>query len=82
MFDESKDKTVFEARNEETGLWFGLYSYNGGDPKVQIGPREVEKKDGSPMFVKAGRLTISEMDWVVVQYQTAQSETLKEAANG
>ena len=59
-FDPEKDKVLKTWRCEETGLIISINQYNEGQPKVQIGPRILMKKDGggerAPM--KAGRLTV------------------------
>ena len=59
-FDESKDKEVFKA--EKDGLLVSIRQYNGGEEKVQIGPRRVDTTEG-PKPRKAGRLTLAEFDW-------------------
>jgi hypothetical protein len=69
-FDEKKDKRILEVKNEETGLWLSLCSYDGGEPKVQIGPREIEKKNGETMYIKAGRLSLDEFEWAISIYAT------------
>ncbi len=64
-FDPEKDKVIKSWRCEETGLIISINQYNEGQPKVQIGPRILMKKDGgerSPM--KAGRLTVEDMLWL------------------
>ena len=62
----SKAKDVELAKWEIEGddnkvLEVSVYSYNGGEPKLQIGPRTYVKKDGSKAFGKAGRMTASEV---------------------
>ena len=65
-FDPEKDKVLKTWRCEETGLIISINQYNEGQPKVQIGPRILMKKDGSgerpPM--KAGRLTVEDVLWL------------------
>ena len=42
-----------------------IQRYNGGEAKVQIGPRILLKKDGSERApAKAGRLTIEDLLWL------------------
>ena len=51
-------------RCEETGLVISINQYGDGEPKVQIGPRILLKKDGSPRApVKAGRLSVEDLLW-------------------
>jgi hypothetical protein len=65
-FDSEKDKVLKTWRCEETGLIISINQYNEGQPKVQIGPRILMKKDGAgeraPM--KAGRLTVEDVLWL------------------
>jgi len=60
------------------GLKLGVYSYNGGDKKLQIGPRLYTKKDGSEGFNKVGRMTADELKALAVLgdeiYQVMVSE--------
>jgi len=44
-----------------TSLKFEVYSYNGGEPKFQIGPRTYKKKNGEVGYRKAGRMTALEL---------------------
>ena len=63
-FDPEKDKVLKEWRCEETGLTLSIHRYADGEPKLQIGPRILKKKDGSDRApVKAGRLTIEDLTW-------------------
>ncbi|MGD8264617.1 MAG: hypothetical protein PVJ22_19805, partial [Desulfobacterales bacterium] len=42
-----------------------INQYGDGEPKVQIGPRILLKKDGSERApVKAGRLTMEDLMWL------------------
>ena len=64
-FDPEKDKVLKTWRCEETGLIISVNQYNEGQPKVQIGPRILMKKEGgerAPM--KAGRLTVEDVLWL------------------
>lgn len=61
-FDPSKDKKLKEWKCDETGLIISIQQYGDGEPKVQIGPRILKKRDGSDRApVKAGRLTIEDL---------------------
>lgn len=62
-YDASKDKVLKSWRCEETGLVVSINRYGEGEPKVQIGPRIVIKKDGGESQRKAGRLTIEDLMW-------------------
>jgi len=62
-YDAAKDQEI-KAWKHENGLHVSLYQYNGGAPKVQIGPRGYQKADGSEGFGKVGRLSLEEMDWL------------------
>jgi hypothetical protein len=64
-FDPEKDKMIKKWRCEETGLTVSINQYDRGEPKVQIGPRILKKKDGSDRApVKAGRLTMEDILWL------------------
>jgi hypothetical protein len=64
-YDPQKDETLKEWRCEETGLMLSIHRYDGGEAKLQIGPRILKKKDGSDRApVKAGRLTIEDVMWL------------------
>lgn len=62
-YDKNKDKEIKVWRHEG-GLMVSLHRYNGGDPKVQIGPRAYVKGDGSEGYGKAGRLNMDELRWL------------------
>lgn len=62
-FDPSKDKVIKKWECENTGLLVTINSYDGGEAKVQIGPRVMVRKDGTESQRKAGRLTIEDMSW-------------------
>lgn len=64
-YDKSLDEMLKQWRCEETGLIISIHRYNGGEAKVQIGPRILLKKDGTERApVKAGRLTIEDLMWL------------------
>ncbi len=63
-FDPEKDKMLKRWQCEETGLVVSINQYDKAQPKVQIGPRILKKKDGSERApAKAGRLTIEDLTW-------------------
>jgi hypothetical protein len=64
-FDPEKDKVLKEWRCEETGLVVSINQYGEGEPKVQIGPRIIMKKDGTEGAPrKAGRLSVEDIMWL------------------
>lgn len=63
-FDPDKDKLIKKWRSEETGLCISINQYGESNPKVQIGPRVLKKKDGSDRAPsKAGRLSMEDLMW-------------------
>ncbi len=64
-FDPSKDKVLKKWKCEETGLIVTINQYGDGEPKVQIGPRILSKRDGTERApAKAGRLSIEDILWL------------------
>lgn len=64
-YEPEKDELIKQWRCEETGLVISIQRYAGGEPKLQIGPRILKKKDGSERApAKAGRLTIEDVMWL------------------
>lgn len=64
-YDPEKDKLIKQWKNEETGLIVSINQYGEGEPKVQIGPRILKKKDGTDRApAKAGRLSMEDLLWV------------------
>ncbi len=64
-YEPDKDELIKQWRCEETGLTISIQRYAGGEPKLQIGPRILKKKDGSERApAKAGRLTIEDVMWL------------------
>ncbi|RUA03565.1 MAG: hypothetical protein DSY89_00440 [Deltaproteobacteria bacterium] len=63
-FDPEKDKVLKKWQCEETGLVISINQYGEGQPKLQIGPRILKKKDGSDRApVRAGRLSMEDVIW-------------------
>ena len=58
-FDKTKDKELM-SKELESGLRISVFSYNGGEAKLQIGPRVFDKRDGSKGYGKAGRMSLKE----------------------
>ncbi len=64
-YDPEKDKMLKEWVCEETGLHVSINQYGEGEPKLQIGPRILMKKDGTARRpAKAGRLSIEDVMWL------------------
>jgi len=64
-YDPEKDEVLKKWHCEETGLSVSINRYAGGEPKLQIGPRILKKKDGTDRApAKAGRLTIEDVLWL------------------
>ncbi|HMA67555.1 MAG: hypothetical protein R6X08_11340 [Desulfosalsimonadaceae bacterium] len=61
-YDPEKDKMLKEWVCEDTGLHISINQYAEGEPKLQIGPRILMKKDGSQRRpAKAGRLSMEDV---------------------
>lgn len=79
-YDPDKDKVLKQWRCEDTGLLVSVNQYGDGQPKVQIGPRILMKKDGTERAPsKAGRLSVEDILWL---YDTIDDikETLTDLA--
>jgi hypothetical protein len=79
-YDPEKDKLLKQWKCADTGLLVSINQYGDGQPKVQIGPRILVKKDGSERApAKAGRLSVEDILWL---YDTIDEikETLTEMA--
>jgi hypothetical protein len=64
-YEPEKDKVLKTWKCDETGLMVSINQYANGEPKVQIGPRMLSKKDGSQRApAKAGRLNIADLMWL------------------
>ena len=76
-FDSDKDKTLKEWKHKD-GLEVSLKEYNGGETKLQIGPRAMPGKAGTDLkYRKAGRLTMDEAKWlcgVLAEIETIKME--------
>jgi hypothetical protein len=63
-YDPDKDEKIKQWLCEQTGLVISIQRYDGGEAKLQIGPRILMKKDGSQRApAKAGRLTVEDLMW-------------------
>jgi hypothetical protein len=64
-YDPDKDKLIEQWKCQETGLLVSINRYGDGEPKVQIGPRVLMKKDGTERApAKAGRLSVEDVLWL------------------
>ena len=77
-YDPEMDKVLKKWKCEETGLVVTINQYGAGEPKVQIGPRILLKKDGTQRApVKAGRLTIEDVMWFYDMIDEIKDELTK-----
>jgi hypothetical protein len=81
-FDPSKDKVLKKWKCDETGLVVTINQYAEGEPKLQIGPRMVLKKDGTESQRKAGRLTIEDLMWFYDIIDEVKDELAERAGPG
>ena len=80
-YDPEMDKTLKEWKCQETGLEVSIKQYGESEPKVQIGPRILKKKDGSDRApVKAGRLTVEDLFWLYDVIDEVKESLLELAA--
>jgi hypothetical protein len=79
-YDPEQDKVLKQWKCQDTGLTVSINQYGNGQPKVQIGPRILLKRDGTERApAKAGRLTVEDILWL---YDTIDEikETMTELA--
>lgn len=77
-YDPDMDKVLKKWKCGETGLVVTINQYGDGEPKVQIGPRILLKKDGTERApVKAGRLTIEDVMWFYEMIDEIKDELTK-----
>ena len=77
-YDPEMDKVLKKWKCEETGLLVSINQYGNGEPKVQIGPRILLKKDGTERApAKAGRLTIEHIMWLYDMIDEVKDEMTK-----
>ncbi len=77
-YDPEMDKVLKKWKCDETGLVVTINQYGDGEPKVQIGPRILLKKDGTERApVKAGRLTIEDVMWFYDMIDEVKDELTK-----
>jgi hypothetical protein len=77
-FDPEKDKVLKTWKCEDTGLVVSINQYGEAQPKVQIGPRILKKKDGGDRApAKAGRLSIEDLMWFYDIIDEVKDELLR-----
>ncbi len=77
-FDPEKDKILKTWKCEDTGLVVSINQYGEAQPKVQIGPRILKKKDGGDRApAKAGRLSIEDLMWFYDIIDEVKDELLR-----
>ncbi|WP_054031674.1 hypothetical protein [Desulfatitalea tepidiphila] len=82
-YDANKDEVIKQWRCDETGLLISIQRYDGGEAKVQIGPRILRKKDGSERApAKAGRLTIEDLMFLYDIIDEIKEEMTKRVGPG
>ena len=86
-FDRSKDVCLFEKSigDEDKCLKVMVMSYNGGEMKLQIGPRTYIKRNGSVGFGKAGRMTFDEVmaiNELMPEIKGIMGESISTVVNG
>ncbi|MFT4312427.1 MAG: hypothetical protein ACMXYF_04320 [Candidatus Woesearchaeota archaeon] len=77
-FDKSLDAELFgeTAEFETTKIRVSVYSYNNGQPKLQISRENLNPNSGEYTFAKLGRMTSEEVTAILPLIQKAQ-EALK-----
>ena len=75
-YDQTKDQVLQTWENDETGLTISIYRYGDGEAKLQIGPRNYTKRDGTKSATKPGRLSIDDVLWL-----SEMLEAVKEKMN-
>ena len=77
-FDPEKDKVLKMWKCEDTGLVVSINQYGEAQPKIQIGPRILKKKDGGDRApAKAGRLSIEDIMWFYDIIDEVKDEILR-----
>ena len=82
-YDPGKDTVLKQWKCEETGLLVSINQYGEGEPKLQIGPRILKKRDGTDRApVKAGRLSIEDLLWFYDVIDDVKEELTRLATPG
>ena len=66
-FDKNLDKSLFSEtiKFETTRITVGVFSYNGGENKLQISREDLNNNSGEYGFSKLGRMTKEEAEAVL-----------------
>ena len=77
-FDKSLDKNMFSETKEfeTTRITVGVFSYNGGEKKLQIS-RENRTQENEWTFSKLGRMFKDEVEAAIPMMQKAMEELSK-----
>lgn len=72
-FDKNLDKQLFSktVKFETSRLTVGVFSYNGGTPKMQISRENLDPNTGEYAFAKLGRMLKDEAEAVMPLMQEA-----------
>ncbi|MFO8015759.1 MAG: hypothetical protein R6U32_01500 [Candidatus Woesearchaeota archaeon] len=72
-FDKSLDKELFSetASFETAKITVGVFSYNDGEPKIQISRQILDNTTGEWKFAKLGRMLREEAEAVIPMLQKA-----------
>jgi len=80
-YDPEKDKVLKKWKSDDTGLVLSINQYGDSEPKLQIGPRILKKKDGSDRApVKTGRLSVEDVLWLYDMIDEVKDELTSLAA--
>jgi len=80
-YDPEKDNVLKKWKSDDTGLVLSINQYGDSEPKLQIGPRILKKKDGSDRApVKAGRLSVEDVLWLYDMIDEVKDELTSLAA--
>lgn len=74
-FNAALDKELFRREVEgdnDTIIVVSVNAYNGGEAKLNLGPRIVTFKNGNTGFRKLGRITATELDGVMTAVTEAR----------
>ncbi|MBC8443785.1 MAG: hypothetical protein H8D81_01585 [Deltaproteobacteria bacterium] len=77
-FDPEKDKIIKKWECDETGLVVSINQYDTAQPKVQIGPRVYNRKDGTTSQRKSGRLSIEDVLWLFDIIDDVKDEMIRQ----
>jgi hypothetical protein len=78
-FDKNLDQNLFsEAKEfETTRITVGIFSYNGGEKKLQISRENRLQSTGEWTFAKLGRMNKDELEAIIPMIEKASKEMQK-----